>query len=518
MPAASPDDLYGPSGCPATATSIRTAPPTRWPGRRATSVSRSDPDPCHRHRARPDRRSVRCTPTPARWSARSWSTPRASGARVSAMVGVFTPSIPSITRISRQGRAGPRAAARHAVLPRQGQPRLRQGGVRGVLFGGYEANAPSRWEDGARGSTAARCRQRGALRAADGRRSPAGPVPGRRGDGGLVCSRRVRPTPTRCSARCPACRASGSPAGLSLNGFGGAGGIGKAIAEWITRATEVDVSAYRAWRFGDTYRDRQFAASAARETSATTTASDTRSTPTSGGVPAHLRALRSPAGAGRGVWVENGWERADYQPGRPWRRAGADQRAFGWTAPPYLDRLRAEHTAFRERAGIIDMTSFGKTAVEDPGRCSCSSALLRTRRPARRRRRLHADARRTRRDPGRRHGHAARRRRFRVVSGAGAVDADRGWLENSRRPDDPAVTIRDAWDETAVIGLWGPAAREILQATTRDDVSSAAFRFRTAREIPTVRRRCSHSGSCTSASSGTSSTSSRGGPCRRTIS
>jgi 4-methylaminobutanoate oxidase (formaldehyde-forming) len=73
--------------------------------------------------------------------------------------------------------------------------------------------------------------------------------------------------------------------------------------------------------------------------------------------------------------------------------------------------------------------------------------------------------------------------RFRVVSGAGAVDADRGWLEYSRRPDDPAVTIRDASAETVVIGLWGPAAREILQATTDDDVSSAAFPFRTAREI-----------------------------------
>ena len=45
------------------------------------------------------------------------------------------------------------------------------------------------------------------------------------------------------------------------------------------------------------------------------------------------------------------------------------------------------------------------------------------------------------------------------------------------------MTIRDASDEPAVIGLWGPAAREILQATTDDDVSAAAFPFRTAREI-----------------------------------
>jgi 4-methylaminobutanoate oxidase (formaldehyde-forming) len=73
--------------------------------------------------------------------------------------------------------------------------------------------------------------------------------------------------------------------------------------------------------------------------------------------------------------------------------------------------------------------------------------------------------------------------RFRLVSGAGAVDADHGWLELSRRPEDGEVTIRDVSDELAVIGLWGPAAREILAACTADDVSAAAFPFRTARGL-----------------------------------
>ena len=44
-------------------------------------------------------------------------------------------------------------------------------------------------------------------------------------------------------------------AGLSLNGFGGAGGIGKTIAEWMTDGeTELDTHGMRAWRFGDAYR------------------------------------------------------------------------------------------------------------------------------------------------------------------------------------------------------------------------------------------------------------------------
>ena len=45
-------------------------------------------------------------------------------------------------------------------------------------------------------------------------------------------------------------------AGLSLNGFGGAGGLGRSLAEWMTEGeTEIDVDAYRAWRFGGVYRD-----------------------------------------------------------------------------------------------------------------------------------------------------------------------------------------------------------------------------------------------------------------------
>ncbi len=45
-------------------------------------------------------------------------------------------------------------------------------------------------------------------------------------------------------------------AGLSLNGFGGAGGLGRALAELVTTAAaEVDVQPYRPWRFGGPYRD-----------------------------------------------------------------------------------------------------------------------------------------------------------------------------------------------------------------------------------------------------------------------
>ena len=55
-------------------------------------------------------------------------------------------------------------------------------------------------------------------------------------------------------------------AGLSLNGFGGAGGIGRTIAEWMTTGeTELDTHGYRAWRFGAAYRNPAQVEAAGRE-------------------------------------------------------------------------------------------------------------------------------------------------------------------------------------------------------------------------------------------------------------
>ena len=73
--------------------------------------------------------------------------------------------------------------------------------------------------------------------------------------------------------------------------------------------------------------------------------------------------------------------------------------------------------------------------------------------------------------------------RFRVVTGAGTVDSDLGWLRLNLREEDGAVELRDVSDELAVIGLWGPRARDVLAAVTEDDVGREALPFRAARTI-----------------------------------
>ena len=277
-------------------------------------------------------------------------------------------------------------------------------------------------------------------------------------------------------------------AGLSLNGFGGAGGIGQDHRRVDhcrgarARRHRLPGLAVRAGPRGSRLRGRDLPV---RHTG-TTTACATRCDTDEWGRPHRTGPLHGRLqDLGCVFGAKNGWERPDFfEPGRPWRRAGADQRRFGWTAPPWFERLRSEHTAFRERVGIIDMSSFGKIEVSGPGALDllervCDNLIDR---PVgsvvytqflNPRGGIVADVTVTRLDED----------RFRVVTGAGFVDGDLGWLRMGIRAGDAPVEIRDVTAEHAVIGLWGPAARAILGATTGDDVSSAGLPFRTARGI-----------------------------------
>src|SRR5207302_920638 len=57
------------------------------------------------------------------------------------------------------------------------------------------------------------------------------------------------------------------------------------------------------------------------------------------------------------------------------------------------------------------------------------------------------------------------------------------WLKMQRTANEPAVAIREVTEELAVIGMWGPHARAILEKVTRDDVSEEGFPFMQARAI-----------------------------------
>ena len=140
--------------------------------------------------------------------------------------------------------------------------------------------------------------------------------------------------------------------------------------------------------------------------------------------------------------------------------------------------------AFRERVGIIDMPSFGKIELDGPGALSLLERVAGNLidRPVGsvvytqlldRRGGVAADVTVTRLGPN----------RFRLVTGAGYVNSDLGWLRLEQRDDDGPLAIRETTEELCVIGMWGPRARDVLEGLTDDDVSEEGFPFMQARVI-----------------------------------
>ena len=358
----------------------------------------------------------------------------------------------------------------------------------GMVFGGYETDPVSRWEDGVPWEHAARSLSPdydrfAPLMAGAVRRFPfLADAEAIR----LVCHPdAMTPDSNPLMGPLPGVDGFWVAAGLSLNGFGGGGGIGRAIAGWITSGDPgVDIGPYRASRFADVYREPGYAAGLAREAYSDYYRLRYPYDADLAGRPKRLSPLYGRLQeAGAVFGTKAGWERADHhQPGSPWRRAGRDQERWGWTEPPWFSRVNDEARAVRERAGMIDLSSFGKIAVDGPG----ALGLLQ-----------HVAANDVDRPIGSvtytpflddRGGIVADvtvmrlgEDRFRVVTGAGFVASDLAWLQS--HAGDARVDLRDVSGEFATIGLWGPRAREILAAASPDDVDDQALPARRAAEV-----------------------------------
>jgi len=71
---------------------------------------------------------------------------------------------------------------------------------------------------------------------------------------------------------------------------------------------------------------------------------------------------------------------------------------------------------------------------------------------------------------------------FRVVTGATDIGRDLLWFRR-HLPADESVQIIENTSRFSTLGLWGPKAREVLQAVTADDVSNEAFPYGTTKEL-----------------------------------
>ncbi len=414
------------------------------------------------------------------------------GKQVAAMVGVKVPSAPVVHQhLALQAVPG-------SELPEGGPcfrdtDRLIYGRPEhgGLLFGGWELNPPSMWEDGVPWSHSATevpsdfDRYEHLLVNAIKRF----PFLEEAGIERLV----AHPDAFTPDARplvgpWPTVKGFWMACGLSMEGFGAAGGIGKALAEWIIEGqSEVDLFSFHPWRFGRNFHDPYYAASCGRECyryyyyTRYPQDEDTSMRPRRIS-PFHYRLQDLGAVFGK----KNGWERVNYvNPGQPWRRAGEDQReAGGWVKPPHFDLVAAECQALRERVGMVDMSGFGKIDMKGSGALNLLNRLAVSEmdKPVgsviytqfcNERGGILADITIVR--LGKQH--------FRLVTGSGFIDNDLGHIRANVQSADGEVEICDVTDDFSVIGLWGPNARTVLEKVTADDVSGEAIPYMMAKNI-----------------------------------
>lgn len=275
-------------------------------------------------------------------------------------------------------------------------------------------------------------------------------------------------------------------AGGSINGIAGAGGVGKILAEWILEGQpSIDTHEMDVRRFGPHLDDLDYLTEKAREVYRYYYHLHYPLDENQWGRP--LR--KSPfygflEQAGAVFGEKNGWERVNYfEPGRPGRRAGAEQRAWGFHTPPYFQHIEREARATREKVALFDMSSFGKLEVSGPGALEFLQGMAAGNLDRPQGRLVYTQL--LNRGGGIECDLTVTRlgeQRFRLITGTSFAASDLGWLR-LHLPEDGSVELRDLSEELGCLGLWGPRARDVLQKVSPDDLSNQAFPYLSARHI-----------------------------------
>ncbi|HET8953880.1 MAG TPA: FAD-dependent oxidoreductase [Solirubrobacteraceae bacterium] len=268
-------------------------------------------------------------------------------------------------------------------------------------------------------------------------------------------------------------------AGFCAHGLAGAGGVGKAIAEWIVAGEpSLDLWEMDIRRFGEHYRSPRYTLARTREVYETYY--DIK-------YPYHERTagrpLRMPPAYewhrahGAAFGEKSGWERVN------WYAANADDgdealRPRGWAGRHWSPAIGAEHRACREAAAMFDETSFAKIEVSGPGAAELLERLC-DNRVAREVGRITYTQMLNARGGVECDFTVARlaEDRFSIVTGTAFGRHDLAWIARHATPD---VRVEDVTSRWACAGLWGPRARDVLAAASTDDLS---FGYMTQRDI-----------------------------------
>ena len=266
-------------------------------------------------------------------------------------------------------------------------------------------------------------------------------------------------------------------------------GIAKAVAEWMTHGwSEIDLHGSDVARFYDHHR-----------TTAHITARTAEGFNKTYGIvhpseqwasnrdvrlsPVHRRQVELKAE----FFEAAGWERPMWYGANEALLAEYGDRVVRrdaeWESRWWSPIISAEHLAMRDRVALIDLAAFAMFDISGPGALDCLQALVVGQMDVPVGRVVYTPL--LAENGGvyadltiMRLAHDV----FRVVTGGGMGMRDKKWFVD-HLPADGSAQLFDATSANYTLGIWGPKAREVLAATTRDDVSNEGFPFGTCRVI-----------------------------------
>ena len=273
-------------------------------------------------------------------------------------------------------------------------------------------------------------------------------------------------------------------AGFCAHGVAGSGGVGKVMAEWIAAGEPpMDLSGMDIRRFGPHFASPAYTVARANEVYETYYSIGYPGTERQAGRPLRVSPVYEWHRAHGAAFGEKaGWERVNYYEANA-SAGNSALRPKGWAGRLWSPAIEAEHRATRECVGLFDESSFAKIEVSGPGAADFLERVCANRvagavggitytQLLNRRGGIEADLTVSRPAPD----------RFWLVTGTAFGTYDLQWLR-SHLPEG-GVELADITSAYACFALWGPWARDVLQACTPADLGNAAFPYLTRRSIP----------------------------------
>lgn len=275
-------------------------------------------------------------------------------------------------------------------------------------------------------------------------------------------------------------------AGFCAHGIAGAGGIGKAVAEWVVSGEpSMDLWHMDIKRFSDAYKSPSFTLARVKENYEAYY-----------DIHYPLEERLSARGENKSPiydWhkenhaifgEKSAWERVNYYH-NPADKLDQSLRPIGWVGKNWHPAVALEHHATRSTAGLFDESSFAKikvyglkagqflnlvcaaNVVKGVGRTTYTQALNK-------KGGIESDYTVTQISDT----------EFLIITGTAFLNHDKGWLEKQARElQIDQVEITDLTKQLACFGIWGPNARKILQSVSDDDFSNQGFAFMSSKII-----------------------------------